>query len=885
MSEASIVPGQSSVNVDLTGRSALVTGSASGIGRACAERLSRAGAAVTVLDLDGDTAREVAESIGGEAIRADLSDYEVLGSLEIDTDIVVNNAGLQHVAAVEEFPPERFSMILRIMLEAPFRIVQKALPGMYERGWGRVINISSIHGMVASPYKSAYISAKHGLEGFSKTVALEGGTRGVTSNCLCPAYVRTPLVENQISDQASTHGISEDEVVEKIMLTEPAIKRLIEPAEGTPLWEPSEQLKEKARISNYMDWLKDEKDLSFSDYNELWEWSVGDLDGFWASIWEYCGIKASKPYERVLGKREMPGAEWFPGAELNYAEHVLRHTTDRQDEPAILHQSELRSLGEVSWGELQEKTATLAAGLRELGVERGDRVAVYLPNVPEAVIALLACASIGAVWSSCSPDFGAGSVVDRFKQIEPKILIAVDGYRYGGKDYDRIDVVARLQQEIPTLQKTVVLPYLSEDPDTGPLEDVVMWDELLAGHKGAEISFEQVPFDHPLWVLYSSGTTGLPKAIVHSQGGILIEHLKKAVLHLDLEPDDRFFWFTTTGWMMWNLVVAGLLTGSTILLYDGNPGHPDMNVLWEFAEKTGVTCFGTSATCSTACIKADIEPGKDFDLASLKSIGSTGSPLPPEGFEWAYEHVKEDLWLFSTSGGTDMCTAFVGGVPLLPVRAGELQARSLGAKVEAFDEEGNPQVDDVGELVITEPMPSMPIYFWNDPEGERYRESYFDVYPGVWRHGDWIKVKENGACVIYGRSDSTINRGGIRMGTSEIYSAVDKVEEVADSLVVDVPREGGSSFMPLFVVLQEGVELDDDLKYKIKRSIKDNASPRHVPNEIFAVSDIPRTLNGKKLEVPVKKILSGTPPEEAASKESLSNPETLDRFAELAGNM
>ncbi len=534
---------------------------------------------------------------------------------------------------------------------------------------------------------------------------------------------------------------------------------------------------------------------------------------------------------------------------------------------------------------MQEKTAALAAGLREMGVGRGDRVAAYLPNIPEAVIALLACASIGAVWSSCSPDFGAGSVVDRLEQIEPKVLLAVDGYRYGGKDYDRMDVVAKLQDEIPTLQKTVVLPYLSGDPDTSALENVVAWDDLLGGHEGAELAFEQVPFDHPLWVLYSSGTTGLPKAIVHSQGGILIEHLKKAVLHLDLGPDDRFFWFTTTGWMMWNLVVAGLLNGSTILLYDGNPGQPDMNVLWEFAQKTGMTCFGTSASYITACMKAGIEPGRDFDLSKLESIGSTGSPLPPEGFEWAYEHVKEDLWLFSTSGGTDLCSAFVGGVPLLPVRAGELQARSLGARVEAYDEEGNPQVGEVGELVITEPMPSMPIYFWNDSGGERYRESYFDVYPSVWRHGDWIKVKDNGACVIYGRSDSTINRGGIRMGTSEIYSAVDKVDEVSDSLVVDVPRDGGSSFMPLFVVLHEGVELDDDLKGRIKSSIKENASPRHVPNEIFAVPEIPKTLNGKKLEVPVKKILSGTPPEKAASKESLSNPESLDRFAELAGNM
>jgi acetoacetyl-CoA synthetase len=497
-------------------------------------------------------------------------------------------------------------------------------------------------------------------------------------------------------------------------------------------------------------------------------------------------------------------------------------------------------------------------------------------------VALLACASIGATWSSGSPDFGAGSLVDRFMQIEPKVLLAVDGYRYGGKDYDRTQVVAKLQQEIPSLEKTVILPYLSDDPDLGSLENVILWDELLAEHNGAELSFERVPFDHPLWVLYSSGTTGLPKAIVQSQGGILMEHLKKVCLHIDLGPDDRFFWFTTTGWMMWNLLVGGLLSGATALLYDGNPGHPDMNALWRFAEETNMTHFGTSASYLTSCMKASIEPGRDFDLTNLKGVGSTGSPLQPEGFEWVYEHVKGDAWLYSTSGGTDLCTAFVGGVPLLPVRSGELQARSLGAKVEAFNEEARPVIDEVGELVITEPMPSMPIYLWNDPDGERYRESYFDVYPGVWRHGDWIKIKPNGACVIYGRSDSTINRGGVRMGTAEIYSAVEKVEEVQDSLVVDIHKPDGSAYMPLFVVLAEDVELDDDLKNRIKRSIRENASPRHVPNEILAVPDIPRTLNGKKLEVPVKKILSGTPPEQAASKDSLSNPESLDRFAELA---
>jgi len=658
---------------------------------------------------------------------------------------------------------------------------------------------------------------------------------------------------------------------------------MTESVEGTLLWEPSEESKKNSNISRYTRWLESEKNLSFGSYNELWEWSVNDLEGFWASVWEYCGVVSSKPYDEVLAKRDMPGAEWFPGAELNYAEHIFLRA--RAEESAIIHGSEIRPLSEMSWDELRERVAAFAPGLRSLGVGRGDRVVAYLPNVPEAVVAFLATASIGAVWSSCSPDFGASSVVDRFRQIEPKVLITVDGYRYGGKNHDRMETVAGLQAEIPSLEHTVVVPYLNEAPDTSGLENVAHWNELLEDHRCVELAFERVPFDHPLWVLYSSGTTGLPKAIVQGQGGILLEHLKKADLHIDLGPGDRFFWFTTTGWMMWNLLVGGLLSGATVLLYDGNPGHPDMNALWSFAEASGMTCFGTSASYITSCMNAGIEPGRDHDLSKLKSMGSTGSPLPPEGFEWVYEHVKKDLWLFSTSGGTDLCTAFIGGVPVLPVWAGELQARSLGAKVEAFGEDGASLVGEVGELVITEPMPSMPLYLWGDEDGEKYRDSYFDKYPGVWRHGDWIRIKPHGGCVIYGRSDSTINRGGVRMGTSEIYSAVEKVEEVADSLVVDIPKQDGNSFMPLFVVLEEGAELDDELKGRIKKSIRENASPRHVPNEILAVPDIPRTLNGKKLEVPVKKILSGQSPEKAASRDSLSNPGSLDRFAELAGNL
>src|SRR5919112_1510873 len=528
---------------------------------------------------------------------------------------------------------------------------------------------------------------------------------------------------------------------------------MTEAAEGTPLWQPSEEFKENANISRYMEWLDREKGLSFDDYGELWEWSVNELEEFWASVWEYFEVQTSRPYERVLGSHEMPGAKWFEGAELNYAEHVFRNANDRLDEPAVMQQSELRPLSEVTWRELQEQVGALAAGMKDLGVERGDRVVAYMPNVPEAIVAFLACASLGAVWSSCSPDFGAGSVVDRFTQIEPKVLFAVDGYRYGGKDHDRIEVVARLQEEIPSLEKTVVLPYLNEEPETSGLENVVLWDDLLSGHEGAELEFEQVPFDHPLWVLYSSGTTGLPKAIVQGQGGILLEHLKKMHLHLDAQEGDRVFWFTTTGWMMWNFLVGVLLTPASIVLYDGSPGHPDAGVLWDLAERAEITTFGTSAAYIASSMKAGLEPGAGRNLSALDAVGST---------------------------------------------------------------------------------------------------------------------------------DSTINRGGVRMGTSEIYRAVLAHDEVVDALVVDVPREGGENWMPLFVVLREGTELDHDLRARIGRGIREDCSPRHVPNEVRAIAEVPRTLSGKVLEVPVKRILMGEDPERAASRDSLANPSALDAFVELA---
>jgi acetoacetyl-CoA synthetase len=589
----------------------------------------------------------------------------------------------------------------------------------------------------------------------------------------------------------------------------------------------------------------------FSDYNELWRWSVEDLEGFWGSLWEWFGVEGS--YERVLGRREMPGAEWFPGAELNYAEHIFRLA--RPGRTAIVHASESQPLTEITWDQLSDQVARCAAGLRRLGVGRGDRVVAYMPNVPETVVAFLATASIGAIWSSCAPEFGTKTVVDRFKQIEPEVLIATEGYRYGGRDFDRRDRVSEIRAEIPSIEETVMVPS--------------DWERLLMDP--ADLAFARVPFDHPLWVLYSSGTTGLPKAIVHGHGGILLEHLKKANLHSDLSGEDRFFWFTTTGWMMWNFLVGGLLAGSAIVLYDG---QPDPHRLWDFAAEAEITCFGTSAGFIGACMKAGVEPP---ELPRLRSVGSTGSPLPVEGFEWVHRVLGPDVWLFSTSGGTDLCTAFVGACPVLPVYAGELQARSLGAAVEAFDESGRPVLGDVGELVITQPMPSMPLYFWNDPDGERYRSSYFDMYPGVWRHGDWIKITERGSAVIYGRSDSTINRGGVRMGTSEIYSVVESQPEVLDSLVVDV-----ENCMRLFLVLRPGAELDDELVARLRARLREECSPRHVPDEIEAIPEVPRTLSGKKLEVPVKKILMGADPARAASRDSLANPDALDFFVDRA---
>jgi acetoacetyl-CoA synthetase len=640
------------------------------------------------------------------------------------------------------------------------------------------------------------------------------------------------------------------------------------------LWTPPADARATSRIGRFLDWLERERGLQFADYDALWRWSVDDLDGFWSAVVEHLGVTSSTPMGPALARAAMPGARWFPGARLNWAEHALRLDGRRPEDVILVARSQSREQITLTGDELRDLVARLRAGLQRLGVGPGDRVAAFLPNVPEAVAGLLATASLGAIWSSCAPEFGTRSVIDRFGQIEPTVLLSISAYRYGDREVDKTDEIAAIRAALPSLRATVELPYLDAAPR---IPGALAWQELIAEAGG--LDFAQVPFDHPLFVLYSSGTTGLPKPIVHGHGGILLEHLKIHALQHDLGPDDRFFWFTTTGWMMWPYLVSGLLVGATIVLYDGSPGHPDMSALWRMAAEEEVTYFGASAPYLMGCHREGLQPARDHDLSRVRAIGSTGAPLPAEGFRWVYEAFGPSVHLESVSGGTDLCTAFVGASPLVPVWEGEISCRHLGSPIEAYAPDGRPLIGEQGELVITGPMPSMPVSFWNDPDGSRYRSAYFEAFPGVWRHGDWITITERGSCVISGRSDATLNRGGVRIGTAEFYAVVEAIPEVADSVVVHLEE---TDELLLFVALRAGAVLDERLVRRLREELRDNLSPRHVPDRIVAVPGVPRTLSGKKLEVPIKRILSGTPPEAAASRGSLSNPEALDAFADLA---
>jgi acetoacetyl-CoA synthetase len=641
------------------------------------------------------------------------------------------------------------------------------------------------------------------------------------------------------------------------------------------LWSPPPDARRTTGIGRYLDWLAAERGLSFATYDELWRWSVDDLDAFWGSVWDRAGVASATPFGGVLAERSMPGARWFPGATLNWAEHALRLANRADEDVVMIARSQTRDRLTLTAGELRDQVARVRAGLQRLGVGRGDRVAAFLPNVPEAMIGLYASASLGAIWTSCAPEFGVRSVVDRFGQVEPKVLLTIDGYRYGRHSIERADEVAAIRRALPGLQATVALDYLH--PGERRIPDAISWDELTAD--SAPLAFEPVPFDHPLYILYSSGTTGLPKPIVHGHGGILLEHWKIHALHHDLGPADRFFWFSTTGWMMWNYLISGLLVDATIVLYDGSPAWPDLGALWRLAADEGVTLFGTSAPYLMACRKEGLRPGDLVDLSALRGIGSTGAPLPIEGFRYVYDAISPSVHLHSVSGGTDVCTAFVGASPLTPVWEGEISCRHLGCAVEAFSPDGRPLIGEQGELVITAPMPSMPVAFWNDPDGARYREAYFADFPGTWRHGDWITFTDRGSCVISGRSDATLNRGGVRIGTAEFYAVVEGMPEIADSLVVHLEED---DHLVLFVALRDGAPLTDALRTRLTGELRRALSPRHVPDEIVAVPAIPRTLSGKKLEVPVKRILTGTPPDIAASRGSLADPSALDAFVARA---
>ncbi|MBT6274526.1 MAG: acetoacetate--CoA ligase [Chromatiales bacterium] len=654
---------------------------------------------------------------------------------------------------------------------------------------------------------------------------------------------------------------------------------------GALHWQPTDEFRKTAELTRFIGWLRETKNLHFDDYTALHSWSVADVGRFWEHVWDFFEVESSTPRGPGLASAAMPGARWFPTARLNYARRLVQAGAD--DAIAIDHYSELREPGTVTWGELRDGVRNLAHTLLQLGVAPGDRVAAYMPNVPEALTAMVATTGIGALWSSCSPDFGVSSVLDRFRQIAPKVLIAVDGYRYGGKDFDRRDAVRQLKESLPSVEHIVHLPYLFNDAEDTGGDGALTWAAATAPRPAGapDPLAADFAFDHPLWIVYSSGTTGLPKGMVHGHGSMLLEHLKLHAFHMNHGSDSKLFFYTTTGWVMFNLLVAALITGTSIVQYDGNPAYPDMKALWRMVERSKVTSFGTSPTFVNTLAQNNVCPNDEFDLSSLRSAVCTGSPLTPESFAWFYDKVKTDLWVSSLSGGTDVATGFVGGVPIAPVHSGEIQGHCLGVDVRSFDDNGKGVIEAEGELVITQPMPTMPLYFWNDETGQRYHESYFDTYPGVWRHGDLIRITNRGSSIISGRSDSTLNRHGVRIGTSEIYRSVESLDEVVDSMIVHLDgNDDVAARLPLFVVLKEGVSLDDALVDRIRSHIRQERSPRHVPDSVHQVPMIPYTLTGKKMEVPTKKILLGARPEDVANADAMANPEAIAQFEALAGH-
>lgn len=642
------------------------------------------------------------------------------------------------------------------------------------------------------------------------------------------------------------------------------------------LWTPSPERAAATKMARFRNWLADTRGLSFNTYPEMWEWSVDDLDGFWSAIWDHFNIQSGTPYRAVLEKRAMPGAVWFPGSTLNYAHQTFENAKETPEKTALIVQSETFGRSELTWRELQAQVASVAHHLRQMGVGQGDRVVAILPNTEVSIIACLATVSLGAIWSLCAPDMGHVAILDRFQQIKPKVLIAQDGYMHAGKMIDRSDVINTIAERLPSLQQQILVPVIAQTAQNG-----VEWSSLITEN----VPFEPVlvPFDHPLWIVYSSGTTGNPKPIVHGHGGIIVEFAKQS-LHQDISSTDRFCWLTSSGWIMWNSQLGVLGNGATVAMFDGAPNHPDLLEVWRFAAREKLSYLGAGAAFFSTCLKAGIRPGDELDFSALRSLGATGSPLSDDAYDWIYSAVKSDLWLAPISGGTDLAGAFVGGNPMEPVRKGEMQCRFLGNAVRAYDEDGIEVIGQVGELVCTEPLPSMPLYFWGDEGNKRLHDSYFDTYPGVWRHGDWIEINANGGSVIFGRSDATINRKGLRMGSSEIYQAVEGLEDVLDSLVVDLEFLGRDSFMPLFVVTADGVSLDDALKNRINDAIRTAVSARFVPNEIVEVAEIPRTLSGKKLEVPVKKLLLGGDPEKVVNRDSMVNPDSFDTYIAYAAS-